>query len=104
MVNIIVYLEQAKEAQELVNELLSLKLVANASIDIDNVSYRLAQDDKIERSIHSVITAQTKSLLFSHIEKFIHEKHGEHIPIFSMPITQANHSFDHLIRNSTIKS
>ncbi len=103
MVNIIIYLEQAKEAQEVVNELLALKLIANASIDIDNVSYRLA-DDRIERSIHSVITAQTKSLLFSQIERLIQEKHGENVPIFSMPITQANHTFDDLIRNSTIKS
>lgn len=103
MVNIIIYLDSENEAKEIVSELLMEKLIANASIDFDNVSYSL-QNGEIKKSINSVITAQTKSLLFSQIEKMIHEKHGEHVPIFSMPITQANNSFDALIRNSTLKS
>jgi len=103
MVNIIIYLEQSNEAQEIVHELLEAKLIANASIDIENESYSL-ENETIVKRINSVITAQTKSMLFSTIEKLIHEKHGSEVPIFSVPITQANEKFDFIIRNSTIKS
>ncbi len=100
MINLIIYLDKLNEAKELVDLLLKNELIANASIDNDNVSYRLIQGD-LHKTVNSVITAQTKSMLFSTIVKLIEEKYGENVVIYSMPITQANASFDELIRNHT---
>jgi uncharacterized protein involved in tolerance to divalent cations len=102
MVNIVIYLPQNEYAHALVNELLDAALIANASIDKDNVLYR-KEPDGIGQMVNTVITCQTKSMLFPSIEKWIKEKYGAEIPIFSMPIIQSNHSFDQLIRNSTAK-
>lgn len=102
MINIIIYLDKKHDAQALVNSLLKDELIANASIDRDNVSYRM-ENGVCVNNINSVITAQTKALLFSHIEKLIKEQYGESIPIYSLPITQANGSFDSLIRTNTQK-
>ncbi|NDI99585.1 divalent cation tolerance protein CutA [Flavobacterium sp. LaA7.5] len=101
MVCIIIYLEQANEAKELTDLLLMKRLIANASIDKDNVSYNL-KEGKIVENINYVITAQTKMALFYEIEELIAAAYGEHIPIFSIPIIHANHSFDTLIRSNTI--
>lgn len=103
MVNVLIYLNQSSNAEEIVFELLKSKLIANASIDIDNINYHL-ENNEIVKTVNTVITAQTKSLLFSSIESIIHNKFGTDIPVYSLPITQANTSFDLLIRNSTIKS
>jgi uncharacterized protein involved in tolerance to divalent cations len=103
MVNVIIYLERANDAYELANILLVNGLVANASIDEDNISYHLV-DNEIVKTINSVVTAQTKSLLFSQIDALINEKYGPNIPIYSLPITQANDTFDNLIRSNTIKT
>jgi hypothetical protein len=102
MVNVIIYLESVHEAIDLVEILLKDGLIANASIDGDNVQYKIEQN-VIVKSINSVITCQTKSLLFSHIEKLVRGKYGSHVPIYSLPITQSNESFDESIRNKTLK-
>jgi uncharacterized protein involved in tolerance to divalent cations len=102
MINIIIYLNQVNEAKELIDTLLSEDLIANASIDISNVSYS-KENNEIVKNVNTVITAQTKSMLFSSIVEIVGAKYGTHVPIFSMPITQANSSFDHLIRNHTKK-
>lgn len=102
MVNIIIYLPQNENAHTLVNQLLDAELIANVSIDKDNVLYR-KEADGIDQMVNTVITCQTKSLLFPTIEKWILEKYGAEIPIFSMPIIQSNKSFDHLIRSKTLK-
>jgi uncharacterized protein involved in tolerance to divalent cations len=100
MINLVIYLDRLNEAKDLVTLLLKEGLIANASIDHDNVSYRM-QDGELQKTVNSVITAQTRSMLFLGITKLIEEHYGEHVPVYSMPITQANASFDQLIRDHT---
>ena len=102
MVNVIIYLEEQYSAKELVDGLLQEGLIANASIDEKNISYVLRNDQIIE-TVNSVISTQTKSLLFSKIEEFVRARFGDRVPIYSLPITQANHSFDLMLRNNTKK-
>jgi uncharacterized protein involved in tolerance to divalent cations len=102
MVNVIIYLEKKNEALELVSDLLAARLIGHASIDTENNSYR-QENGKVLHEVNSVITAQTKSLLFSQIETFVIEKYGSHVPIYSLPITQSNSTFDAIIRQSTLK-
>lgn len=101
MVSITIYLEKATQAKELTDLLIMKGLIANASIDRDNVSYTLIEG-KITERVNDVITAQTKMALFYEIEELIAEAYGEHVPIYSVPIIHANHSFDTLIRSNTI--
>jgi uncharacterized protein involved in tolerance to divalent cations len=101
MLNLIIYLNNQIDAKILIKNLLAQKLIANASIDVNNEIYRLEGDDLVASKI-IVVTAQTKSMLFSQIEKYIAATYGDDIPIYSMPIMQANHSFDHLIRSTTL--
>jgi uncharacterized protein involved in tolerance to divalent cations len=100
MINLIIYLEQATDAHALVNELLSKKMVASASIDSDN-AYFTVINGKVTKTIHTVITAQTKASLFSSISDYILERHDKDTPIFSMPITQSNDNFAEDIRAKT---
>jgi uncharacterized protein involved in tolerance to divalent cations len=101
MLNLIIYLNHQTNAKVLIKNLLAQKLIANASIDINNEVYKLEGEELVSNKI-IVVTAQTKSMLFSQIEKYIAATYGEDIPIYSMPIMQANHSFDHLIRSTTL--
>jgi uncharacterized protein involved in tolerance to divalent cations len=101
MLNLIIYLKSQTDAKDLIKKLIFEQLIANASIDFNNKIYRLEGNELISNSI-TVITAQTKSILFSQIEKFIATHYGEDIPIYSTPIMQANQSFDHLIRTTTL--
>jgi uncharacterized protein involved in tolerance to divalent cations len=101
MLNLIIYLNHQTDAKVLIKNLLTQKLIANASIDINNEVYKLEGEELVSNKI-IVVTAQTKSMLFSQIEKYIAATYGEDIPIYSMPIMQANHSFDHLIRSTTL--
>lgn len=102
MVNIVIYLNKDNPAQELVNELLQQGFIANASIDMDNISYQ-KENECVVQTVNTVITCQTKSMLFPLIEKLIQQKYGIEIPIYSLPIIQSNSSFDQMIRNRTIK-
>jgi uncharacterized protein involved in tolerance to divalent cations len=102
MVNVIIYLDKAHVAKHLVDTLLKDGLIANASVHMDNVSYRIESSEVIENG-NSVITAQTKSMLFTQIDKYIKETYGVGVPIYSLPITQASESFDSMIRSNTIK-
>lgn len=101
MVNTMIYLEQQHNAKELVEQLLTMKLIASASIDENNVSYRWI-DDKMQEVIHTVITVQTKSLLFKDIKKVIDEKYGAIIPMNSIPIVASNTVFDESILDKTL--
>ncbi len=102
MVNVIIYLEESHDSRSLVDLLLKKQLVAKATIDVNNVTY-LARDEEIHTQINTVITAQTRSILFSQIEKLIDEMYGGTIPVYSLPITQANTQFDRFIRENTLK-
>jgi uncharacterized protein involved in tolerance to divalent cations len=101
MVNVIIYLKKEHNAIEFVKFLLSEKLVASASIDENNVSYKLL-DGKLYEDIYTVITAQTKSLLFNEIVKLVEERIGDEIPIISSPIVASNRIFDDNIKSKTI--
>lgn len=103
MVNIVIYLKENHPAKELVNELLEQGLIANASIDKDNISYK-KESEGVVQTVNTVITCQTKSILFPQVELLVRQKYGEEIPIYSLPIIQSNSSFDQMIRNRTIKT
>lgn len=102
MVNVIIYLKKEHNANELVKFLLSEKLIASASIDENNISYKLEGDDFYE-DVYSVITSQSKSLLFNEIVKVVEAKTGEETPIISTPIVASNKIFDDAIRTKTIQ-
>jgi hypothetical protein len=101
MLNLIIYLNKQTDAKILIKSLLAQQLIAHASIDVNNEIYKLDGDELISNKI-TVVTAQTKSMLFSQIEKFIAINYGEDIPVYSTPIMQANQTFDHLIRTTTL--
>jgi uncharacterized protein involved in tolerance to divalent cations len=103
MINIIIYLDEKDQAEELVKGLLKSGLAASASIDSDN-SYYIIDKGEVSQTTHTVITAQTKALLFSRIELFVLDKIGVEVPIFSLPITQTNQFFDKYIRERTLKT
>lgn len=104
MVNIIIYLENelVEKAAQLVHALLENEFVASASIDEDN-SYYIKKKGKVERTTHTVITAQTKSLMFTEITDFIEENVGKDVPVFSVPLTQMNEHFNDYIKSRTKK-
>ncbi len=101
MVNIIIYLKKQESAKELVKFLLEEKLIASATIDENNISYKL-ENNTFSEEMYSVITAQSKSLLFNEIVKAVEAKTGEDTPINSTPIVGSNRIFDDAIRSKTI--
>ena len=102
MVNIIIYLKKGHDPKELVKYLITEKLIASASIDENNISYELV-DAVVSEVMCSVITSQSKALLFNQIVKAVEEKIGEGTPINSTPIIGSNKIFDHIIRTRTIQ-
>ncbi len=105
MVNIIIYLENElmDKAQELVHSLLEQELVASASIDEDNSYYIKTNNNEVVKTSHTVITAQTKSLMFSEIVNYIKSNLSNDVPVFSMPLTQMNDQFNEYIKSRTRK-
>ena len=100
MINIVFYLKKEHDPIVLIEKLLRLELIASASVDVDNCTYT-TEDGKLTKIIHSVITAQTKSLLFAEISKIVEEDYGVDIPINSVPIVVCNKVFDSTIRLKT---
>ncbi len=101
MVNVLIYLKKEDSAKELVKYLLEEKLIASATIDENNISYKL-ENNVFSEEVFSVITAQSKSLLFSEIVKAVEAKIGKDVPINSTPIVGSNQIFDDNIRSKTI--
>ncbi len=101
MVNIIIHLKKEQKAKELVKHLLSEKLIGAASIDVNNTSYEMEADVCVEK-MFSVITAQSKALLFNDIVDAVKDYIGEDVPINATPIVATNKIFDSKIRNKTI--
>ena len=101
MVNVIIYLKKQHDAKELVSYLLTEKLIASASIDENNVSYKIAEGVMIEE-IFNVITSQTKALLFNDIVDAVETKVGEKVAINSIPIVGASGFFNDTVRTRTI--
>lgn len=101
MVNVIIYLRKEHNAKEIVEFLLNEKLIASASIDENNISYKFENGQFLEDT-YNVITSQSKSLLFSEIVKALETKTGESTPIISTPIVASNRIFDDAIKARTI--
>lgn len=102
MVNVLIYLNSQTNPVELVELLLKSNLIAKATIDVNNESFEL-YNGKITTKKYSIVTIQTKSLLFSKIVTLIEENFSANIPIYSLPITQSNHWFDEFVREQTLK-
>lgn len=102
MINVYISLKKEENAEELVSKLIGLKLIAHASIDSDNLSY-IANAGTVTKQIVSLITAQTKSLLFNDIVDYVHAHYKGETKIYSLPITQCNEIFSSLIRSQTEK-
>jgi len=101
MVNVIIYLKKHHNEKELVKYLLTEKLIASASIDENNILYKL-ENGTVYEDAYNVITSQSKSLLFTEIVKAVENKIGEETPINSIPIVSSNKMFDDAIRTKTI--
>ena len=101
MVNIIIYLEKEHNAKDLVKHLLSEKLIASASIDENNISYEI-ENNNFSEKVFSVITAQSKALLFNDVVNAVTYKIGFELPINSIPIVASNKLFDTKIKSKTI--
>lgn len=101
MVNIIIYLKKKHNAKALVKFLLSEKLIASASIDENIISYNL-ENNVFSEDVYSVITSQSKSLLFNDIVKIVEASTGEETSMISTPIVGANKIFDDNVRTKTI--
>jgi len=104
MVNIIIYLENEMrtKATQLGHDLMKSEFVAIASIDEDN-SYFIQKKEKVEKTIHTLITAQTKSLMFTEIVENIEKNVGSDVLLFSVPLTQMNEQFNKYIKSRTKK-
>jgi uncharacterized protein involved in tolerance to divalent cations len=101
MINVTIYLKKQHNANALVKYLLTEKLISSASIDENNISYKL-DNSKIVEEVNNVITAQSKSLLFTDILKAVRNNIGEEVPINSTPIVGVNRIFDEIIRTNTL--
>jgi uncharacterized protein involved in tolerance to divalent cations len=102
MVNVLIYLNSDYDPHMLVEQLLHQKLIAKATIDFDNKSYQMEEDEIVVRQ-YNVLTIQTQSLLFTKLEQFVEREYASSIPIYSLPITQSNSWFDNYVRNQTKK-
>lgn len=100
MVNVVIYLEKNHDAKYLVETLLKTKLIASASIDVNNASYQLV-NDVCKENIYTVITVQSKALLFSEIVAHVESIAGKETPIYSTPIVGSNKTFDNIIKSKT---
>ncbi|MFC5284831.1 hypothetical protein ACFSSE_14340 [Pedobacter alpinus] len=77
------------------------KLVASASIDENNVSYKYV-DGKLVEEIFNVITAQSKALLFNVVVETIEKMLGEGVAINSTPIVGTSIIFNDSVTTKTI--
>lgn len=102
MVNVLIYLNTDYDPYQLVEQLFEKKLIAKATIDLDNKSYQMEENGLVIRH-YNVLTLQTRSLLFTKLEQFVEMSFGPNIPIYSLPITQSNSWFDNYVRNQTKK-
>lgn len=102
MISMYFYLDKTHDAEELAVDLLQRGLVAHASIDLNNNSLTM-ENGAIKKQECSLITAQSKALLFNKISEFLTSKYKNHIKTYSAPIAQCNEVFSDLIRTNTIE-
>lgn len=103
MINIIIYLKKEFCAEDLAKFLLVEKLIAAASIDENNISYKI-ENGNLKKEMYSVITAKSKSLLLPEIISTIEKKIGSEVLITSTPIVGSNIFFNNLITENTLKT
>ncbi len=101
MVNIIIYLKIDHNPRDLVTHLLKEKLIASASIDENNIRFKMQNEVLIEEAFN-VITSQSKALLFDNIVVEVERKIGEHVAIYSTPIFCSNGFFQDTVKTKTI--
>lgn len=102
MVNVVIYIDDSLDPKLIISGLFEKKLIAKASIDFNNKVFLMDNGELVE-SLNSVITCQTKSLLFTDIVRYIKEEFGENIKVCSLPIIASNKAFEDQIVNSTLK-
>ena len=102
MVNVVIYIDDSLDPKLIISGLFEKKLIAKASIDFNNKVFFMDNGELVE-SLNSVITCQTKSLLFTDIVRYIKEEFGENIKVCSLPIIASNKAFEDQIVNSTLK-
>lgn len=100
MINVYIYVNNQRNAKELVMDLLESRLLAHASIDKDNDSFT-RRGNQIIQEENYVITGQTKALLFTELVKAVDHLTKGTAKIYSVPITQCNLPFENLIRDNT---
>jgi uncharacterized protein involved in tolerance to divalent cations len=86
-----IILKISSENEQMIENILSILLTENLAVDINissNERRYIILNSKIESRPIFILTAKTKALLFSRIEKRIKEITTEVLPeIFSLPIT-----------------
>jgi uncharacterized protein involved in tolerance to divalent cations len=102
MVNVVIYIDDRLDPKLIISSLFEKKLIAKATIDFNNKVF-LISEGKLKENNNSVITCQTRSLLFTDIVKFVEENFGKKIKICSLPIISSNKVFEEEIINSTLK-
>jgi uncharacterized protein involved in tolerance to divalent cations len=103
MINVYIAHPNESTARKLAEDLLKNQMVARLSVDYNNHVFEMIEDE-IRESTISLITAQTKALLFTDIVAYVHVRYGKNIPIYSLPMTQVNEDLSHLIREKTLKA
>jgi uncharacterized protein involved in tolerance to divalent cations len=100
MVNVLIYLKSEFDPNLVVKRLLEERIIAKATIDLDNTSYEF-NGGNLEIKKYTIVTIQTRSLLFSKLVEMVETEFSSEIPIYSIPITQSNNWFDQYIREQT---
>jgi hypothetical protein len=102
MVNVVIYIDDSLDPKLIISGLFQKELIAKATIDFSNKVFLMDNEELVE-SINSVITCQTKSLLFTDIVRYVKEEFGDNIKVCSLPIIASNKAFEDQIVNSTLK-
>jgi uncharacterized protein involved in tolerance to divalent cations len=102
MIQLVIYLDEQHDPINLVGKLLHENLAAKATIDRENTSFFL-DEGVLKTQTRNVLTLQTRALLFSEIQQFLMNEFQKEVPMYSLPITQANSAFSDFIRMNTKK-
>lgn len=101
MVNILIYLRKEHDPKELVKHLLNEKLIARASIDTDNINYKIKDGVLLEEN-YNVITALSKALLINSVIEAAELMIGQPLAINSTPIVGSSSYYNEIIKSNTI--
>ncbi len=101
MIQILIYVNEDKKAEDLLIQLLNQQLIAKGTLDKHNRAFYM-EAGKVKEEIRTVVTVQTRATLFSTIEQQVVQFLGQSVPIYSLPITQANSEFANFIRFNTL--